>query len=265
MPQSFRVRWKKAFKHSRISPGPEGWAGLIHVENADDLTALSGQADLAVCDDTTATLSLDVPEEEPSRMLDSPSMEICKFNCIVLSKMLAETESLCEAGIRKGDRIVDVWNRRFRSLARSSRHITIVDRYALTDGAGLAGFERFAKELDGSGRNAILSVYAAIAEDADEDSASNAIAHLRPSLSRGGIQEIQLYLIHDRQFRRVHDRYVRFERSVCELGEGISVLGSRDGKVFRDCSFNFKSVLPEHRDKESFLKQVCTVGSPYLL
>lgn len=265
MPQSFRTRWKKALKHARTICGPDGWRGLQQVENIKDLDALKDCAELALVDETTAMVSLEIPEEEPGRHFSDLNLEVCKFDCVALSHKISDVEALSETGIRRGDKIVDVWNKRFRALARSSRFVTVVDRYALTDGAGLAGLERFLKELDGAGRNTCLTVFASIESCNDEDAASNALVQIRPKLSRGGIREIQLYLVPDREFRRVHDRYVRFERSVCELGEGLSVLASRDNKVFRDCSFNFKAVLPEHRDREHLLKQVCTKGSPYLL
>jgi len=265
MPQRFRVRWQKMLKHARITRGPDGWQGLCHVNGASDLQPLKDNADLALLDEVTALVSLGIPEEEPGMMISDAGLEACKFDCFALSETFKKAESLASAGIHQGERIIDVWNQRFRSLARSARHVTIVDRYALSDGVGAAGLERFIKELDGAGRETMLTIYAAIEKPGDEDIASNTLVQFRAKLSRGGIREIQLYLIPDREFRRVHDRYLRFDRSVCELGEGVSVLGSRNNKVFRDCTFNFKPSMPEHHNRETWLKQVCTKDCPYLL
>ena len=57
--------------------------------------------------------------------------------------------------------------------------------------------------------------------------------------------------------------YVRFDDAVTELGEGISVFGSRDGKVFRDCSCNLKPRELDHREGEATLRQASIPGCPY--
>lgn len=263
LPQRFRTRWQKVLKHARTSRGPDGWQGLKDIENESNINSLREHINLAIVDEATATLYLEIPEAEHNRMLAPSGIEVCKFNSVSLSDTFFRAESTARDDIRQGERISDVWNQRFRSLAKYARHVAIVDRYALTDGPGLSGFERFVKELDGNCDKASLTVYSSAFNARDVDQASAAVVALRKQLSRGGVQGIFLYLIPDRRFELIHDRYIRFDHSVCELGEGVSVMGSRNGRVYRSCSFNFKNLLPSHREKEKMLGQECVEGCPF--
>jgi len=252
-------------KVARTSMGPKGWPGLVGVETPDELSSLKGEVSAVLVDDVTALVAFGIPDEAPGTMLARFGIEACKFRCSDLATSFEDMATLASSDILQGERIINVWETRFAPLVRCSSTLVILDRYALADGPSWGGTERFLKEVDGSGKRVNVTLISAIFEQGGEDSASQTLVQLRKQLCRGGVGEIRLYCVNDRDFSKSHDRYVRFDHTVCELGEGLSVMGSKDGKVYRDCSFNAKLVTHGKRERERRLKQQSVTGCPFLI
>jgi hypothetical protein len=263
MPLRFRSRWQKAMRHARRRPAPAHWHGLVDPTSTDDLTPLQGEADVALVDPVSATLCFGVPEAEPSHISEKLGLEICRFSCVQSSTAFEEAEETARRGIREGERTADFWRDRFSRLAESCQTVTIVDRYAVKPGAAFDGLLRFMKELDRSASGGRLTLFSSVETPTEEQEVVRQLRNARKQQRQGGISTLVLYVAAADDFKKVHDRYVRFDESVCEMGVGVEVLGSRSGKVFRNCSFTLKPLDQEHRAIEASLRAVKLSRCPY--
>ena len=228
------------------------WKGVSAAEGLESLGSVATVLDLACLADESAS-PFGLNEEESIKSVGvgaGDKVELCRFSDIDQSECLGDSAQTAQRNIPKDMKIVSVWNEWFLSLAQYSKRVTIVDRYGGKDGACIGGLKRFLSELDGEvslSRERNVTLYVGYAKDTELQEISNAIVEIKKSLTRGGIKEIQLFLCRDSVFKRVsHDRFVRFDNLVCELGSGISVF---DGHTtHKNSMYTVKVCQKFHKD-----------------
>jgi hypothetical protein len=256
MPLRFRQRWEKALRYAKSRRAPNGWGGFRDVSARSDLAPLCGAADLAIASEETGVLGLNIPEQVDSDFSQELGMELCLFNAFQRSPVVEQAAVDAHAWIRRGERISDVWRNRLHRFAESCSQVTIVDRYALAQGADVHGLEWILKALDGCGRGTRVTVFAGVNDRLPRSVALESFERLKTTVNRGGVTQCTLVLVDDAQFQMVHRRYVRFDDMVCELDVGVSVFGNRNGRVYRDCTFHLQRYSADHRMRERELRQV---------
>jgi len=256
MPLRFRQRWQKALRHAKSRRAPDGWGGFLDVGTRADLKPLRGVADLAIAGEETGVLGLNISEQEGTEFSEELGLELCLFHAFQLSSVVEKAETDAHEGIRQGDRVSDVWRNRFHRFAESCSQLTVVDRYSLSHGPGIRGLEWILRAIDGCGRGTRATVFAGINDRLPRNEALQSFELLKTTVNRGGVTQWTLVLVDDAQFQMVHDRYVRFDDMVCELGVGVSVFGNRNGRVYRDCAFHLQRYSAGHRMIERNLRQL---------
>ncbi len=205
--------------------------------------------DLVCLDETRAEL-LGLAESEVSFFTPPVGPEVVRFDSLDAARVSLEMVSISEQPIQRGRKVSDVWKERFRLLASVSKFVIVVDRYA---GENLCkksdGLARFIRELDGAGKSCQLAIFTA---SKDFSAAQIAKAIQSINLARGGVREIEVNILDDRDMGvTAHDRFVRFDETVCEIGTGVEVFNGTT--VYRDASFSFK-MGDAHRETEKRLR-----------
>jgi hypothetical protein len=154
-----------------------------------------------------------------------------------------------------------VWAERFADLARLARQVVVVDRYAAqrhANGKGdPTGLRALLTRLSTTPGEKRVKVYAARRRRRTEADGAAAVAALAADLRGGAIRELRLLLAGDQEFRAyAHDRFIRFDKAVVELGSGLEVL--EDKTVARACTFSLKGESPITQETEEALRAVST-------
>ena len=259
---NLRKMWKNAIKRNRLAPGPEGWKGVRSILFKHDLNPLIQIISL-LCLDPVRGIELGLPEEEESVVLQDVEMELAHLDCAAGAQVFRKAEVLAQAPLDK-ERPQDVWNKRLNVLARSSRFVVVMDRYALSSlivndefkprRYEDSGVRRFMIELDGVGYNRPKKVcmYVGYPKDGDlNNQLEKAIDSLGADMCRGGIRELSVHFAPDPVFRdESHCRFIRFDDSVVELGTGLEVLAKPKKGRFRRSTFSLKDRTQEHMNWE---------------
>lgn len=250
--QGLRTKWQAAIKHQTRSPAPEGFPDLRSVEKADDLHSLERFVRVACLEPVRASCA---GLEDASTILDGSTLELCRFDCTTSAHTFAELEELRNRPIHKGDDCGEVWRTRFAPLVTNCKTVTVIDRYCLEDHRrfvrdkdpvkdGVSGLRRLCQGVDGSGRPHILRIFASSPEDGsmNEDAAALLLQAEMDRLGAGGMREIQLfYSLSSRVYKdAVHDRSIRFDERVCQVGYGVEVLDGRSVKKLCQFSMCFR-------------------------
>ena len=152
-----------------------------------------------------------------------------------------------------------LWRERFALPASLARNITIVDRYALVN---LAGIEAFLVFLDGSGKKTNVTIYSSYGDgnpSLSEHEAQDQVVNIRKRLARGGVGDIKLYLTDSRRFGYVeHDRFIKFDHLVVEIGSGMAVFEQNA----KSSTFSSKTEQTGHKDSLIALQKSCRAAYP---
>lgn len=128
----------------------------------------------------------------------------------------------------------------------------VIDR-----GDRYSGLRKFLVELDRCARGCVVSIFSAIKNHAMDDIRA-AVHDVEGNLARRGVREVNLHLIDNYHFGKIaHDRYVRFDRAVCEVGIGVDIFSGQ--KLQGTTTFSLKAASQAHRKIESDLRQATVV------
>ena len=267
LPQDVRKIWQEAFKVGRSLPGAESCPSLENVQSLSDLKPIAAKVRLACLEKDRYYLALDLdPDKADVTMVyTDPAIEVARFDFADRAKAFREAEDVGGQSIEGNCKVANLWNERFGTLASYSSNLIIVDQHALKDGNSINGLEHLLILLDGSARRCAVHLYCSYGYDASgnperlEDLAEKLRA-IRSKLSRGGVprSEIHLHATHFGDFRiYAHDRYLRFDAHVFEIGVGVEVFfPSPDGCVCRRTTSAFKRRNPFHDKTESHLRSM---------
>jgi hypothetical protein len=278
LPADLRKIWQEFLtsngRFRRVSSPCAEWRGISAEDGVRSLASVAQILDVACISDENAQTKFGVPEEANVAIVSSGGrdVELCRFSCVDQAKAFATARGGLFCYIEQGTRIVDVWRNQFGPLARYSTRCVAVDRYAGSDGPSWDGLCRFLTELDapaGPGKKRPVTLFIGFQKDPDLAKISNGLAQVRRGLSRGGVGEITLHLIHDGAFGRLsHGRHVRFDERVCEFDAGMSLFaGSQGGHAitFKGCQFTVKPYTREHERVEKALCEATHSDYPQTL
>ena len=236
LPQKIRPLW-----HAVLGRDPRlllacgnGWDGNVTPNN---IKQLDGVAQVALVDDTRAEVDFGLAEE----VLSSPAqgvsnVEICRILAVAHAKTFQDALARAATHIEPRETFKEIWAERFQSLACAPiKRVVIVDRFAIGQlfnppRQQLAGLDRFLRLLDadasGSRHVTLYSSWADLsrATGMDEIEAELKLLISRSRLRRGTIKQLKVVMLPNPVFGDVaHDRFVRFERLVWDIGLGLKV------------------------------------------
>ncbi|MEB3198154.1 MAG: hypothetical protein VKP62_13220 [Candidatus Sericytochromatia bacterium] len=234
LPTPLRKRWQQGLMQNR-------WA-------------LADQADLHCVTPAQAAASGLTPTQISLRPAGQP--ETCRFDCADRALGFQQARAQAHLGIPAGTRVQELWERKFAALLAQARHVVLVDRYALaahldTRRAQPSGLARLLRELDGLTRPVNVTLYTQL-----WSGHRTALKQLAAGLTQGGIREWRVRLAQDETFvRHAHDRHLRIDRTLIQLGKGIEVLAGE--YVFGASDYDLKPFTPFARQREEELRRAC--------
>jgi hypothetical protein len=257
LPQSARTLWKQVLRRAWLRPCREPWTGVLELDNnPGSLAGVEKEIDLLCLDETRMA----VLREELQR--GTPSVELSDLQGFDNSEAFERAHELSQK--RTGGMSVQkLWQERFALPASLARNITIVDRFALADGEGINGLEAFLVQLDGAGKKTNVTLYSSFGDEKlrlSEHDAQERVVTIRKRLARGGVGDIKLFLTDSRRFGYVeHDRFIKFDHLVFEIGSGMAVF---NGPKVKQSTFSSKTEQDGHKDTLIALQKLCSAVYP---
>lgn len=212
------------------------WSGDISMSGSA-LGELATIAAVALIDDAKAEVEFGFAAAELSKKFPAHSdVEICRLLGAANAQAFKEARLKAGTHIPQGQTYTVLWAERFGSLARAPiKQVSIVDRYAISQHfecpqGRLSGLERFIRELnnDASGPR-YLTIYSAWTNELKtiqvqlEEVKTRTIAIIS-HLSPNKIKRVKVLMLPNAAFGDIHhDRYVRFEEYVWDIGLGLKV------------------------------------------
>jgi len=234
--QDTRKLWQLSTRRNRKrAVSAADWPVLTATKSVEELNPLAAYAQLA-CLEPVRAVVFGLPEDETCFRMDGCAIEICRFDAADQSEGFKDAETLSRQSVEVGELAKDVWRTRFMALARFSEQVVVVDPYCVLQheaslaggNRGPSGLHRLLTELDATGLPHRVKIFAAADKDGrpDEARAEQLIQAEWRQMARGGVREIELrWGLSNHGFVSVaHDRYVRFDKAMLNLGGGIEVL-----------------------------------------
>ena len=274
LPTDLRKNWELAIlKLPRIKSKNDNWDGCLSKINILDFLENSS---IAIIQEDTASKEFDIPEKDYSLIFPTKagSCEVLKFPYVTRSKILQCTKDLYNSHIEIKEPFNKIWLERFHwlSAAENINHISIIDRYALqnsfenTQANEISGIDRFINLLNRSATSKkYIRLFTSWGSNRREDYGDwvenifieKLVNSLRSHLGNQ-IREISLEILKNSDFSTEnHDRHIRFEDYVWDIGKGLYCL---HGSVYckEKISTSFKSGLTlskEYKLKEDNLSR----------
>ena len=145
------------------------------------------------------------------------------------SKEFMRAEDLSKKHIAIGERIVDLWQERFQSLAKHSQDVAIVDQWAVRNN-NIQGLLRLLRFLNQDSNGCRITIYSS-----PQSGSTSAIENIRRRLwyeaARFDIRKvirIEVRLFDNSEFGLyAHDRHIRFDHRVIGVGRGLDIFNSQ--------------------------------------
>ena len=177
--------------------------------------------EVAILEEVRAA-ELDIPEGESKYCHD---VEVVRLPDLDMSVEFERSESRGRDRIRINKPVENLWRERFQRLAEHSHEIVIVDSYALRDN-DIPGTARLLGLLDRDSRGCEVTLYASPRTELPEDTESirRKLLCTARQFNEGGIRNLAVRLHPEDDFRLyAHDRHIRFDRNVLQIGRGVRV------------------------------------------
>lgn len=184
------------------------------------------------------------------------TQEICRYDFADRTVSLTRARGEAHQGIPAGETVQSTWERKLKRLLSCARHVVLVDRYALEghmapNRTPPSGLERLLRELDALPDRVTFTLYTQ-----PRANYKRALERLAEQYTGGGLREWRVRLVADEVFSRyAHDRHLRVDRALVQLGKGIEVLAGIH--VFAASDFDLKPFSPFARAREEELRRAC--------
>ena len=215
----------------------------------ETLASFGDEFEVAVLEESRVA-ALEVPDGESRRY---GKVEGIRLRDVDISEEFSLSETLGNAPIDIGESTEDIWSRRFQRFAAHSRHVVVVDRYAVRK---LDGILRLLRWLDRDARRCRVTVYSCPdAKGGGARSLEGRIEAEAAGFSGRGLESVGVRLFRDKDFQRyAHDRHLRFDNSVFRIGRGMAIF---EREWTRDATDVHFVVLPSgtREKKETDLEQ----------
>jgi hypothetical protein len=249
LPQDLRKRWQEALERHRHR-AVSGWRALDQARSLAEVVVLRSHIELACLEQQR--YGHIAGAIQPDQMDQSP-VELCSLDHIDQTNRFCGARQLARQAIAEKTDINRLWTERFARLVEQTKLVVVVDRYAVVRHWHFdrkkqrSGLEFLLAELHACRRRRrTVIIYAAADKTgaASDGELAASVQHTVQSLGRGAVQEVQLFIGPDKLFgAKARDRYLRFDRAVCELGHGLEVL--EGDQVQHRCAFALRSLHDE--------------------
>lgn len=265
LPQKYRLRWQIALKNFPMHESRSHWTGSIDRKNLGEVAV---SAEVAFVDNTRAEAEFDFSVDELSKSSClSTAAEVCRFTAAPHSEVIKTAQNRALSPILIKEPYEEIWKERFYRLAVAPlKRIFIVDRFALSEHfehhqsmlTGVSGLKRFLRLLDRDSDGArYVTLYSAKVDSLvkrDSGEIQKELRETMANLPKKNIKLLKLNLLPNSAFAKpAHDRYIRFEKYVWDLGHGLKVFEGPYAQVHSKASFKTGKFIDEYRDGESSL------------
>lgn len=279
MPQRVKKLWQEAFRRNRKTlvrfclPDLET---LYEIERVRDFV---GKANLLCLEHTKADLLADMAGMDGYDGKFHPpgiAIEVVRFGDSDQSESFIDARQFGNRPIAQGERVDDVWRERFAPLLDIYKHGALVDKYALIEHDDISykddktirsGIFKLLSELGSHEIPHYFKIIAAtnVLKKQSHEYFESMLTKLLKEVNRGGIRRLEFYGLHERAFSHVyHDRFLRFEKTICTLGYGINVLTG--ATVPKMCDFSIKTdevSVKQYNEKQQQLQKQAKLSVIY--
>lgn len=261
LPQALRKDWKASLVSNRTTRIPDNWKGFGSVSSSIDLLILKERIDLACLKDARAEC-VGLSKGSTSCMLNDTEFEICRFADADQSRAFKGAVFLAEEGILTGIPINKLWKDRFSKLSQFAKHVAVVDRYAVKElcrdnRKNKSGLWNLVNFLNSDSQDSSVTIFSTISDDLTRAEVQESLNELFQGTKLVGIRELTIRLGKEHIFKKeVHDRWIRFDNTVCEIGIGLSVF--RGHETMKASTFTAKSRTRFTRYVENYLSENCS-------
>jgi hypothetical protein len=233
LPQNLRPLWQEILERVPLAACGNGWDGAVSTTN---LLSFANTAQLAFVDDTRAEVEFSFGDDCDEKIQTAGNIDVSVCRLLAANQAKAFQAALAIAGthIETGDTFQTIWETRFKLLAIAPiKRVCIVDRYAVSQHimcpqTKLSGLERFLRLLDANATSPRhISLYSAWTADLYGKTIDDIDTDVRQVLRRlpnKNVKRLKINMVPNAGFREdSHDRFVRFEDYVWDLGLGLEV------------------------------------------
>lgn len=236
LPQNLRALWKEVLERVPLRSCGATWSGAV---TATALPQVVEVARLALVDDACAEVEFGMAIDADGQCLQIDSeRRVDIYRLLMANQAPAFKDAIARSGVHveAGETFRAIWDARFEALAAAPlKRVAIVDRFAvsrhyeqdLTN--GLSGLERFMRLLDTAANGPRhVTVFSAWTAELHGKTMADIEADARLLFGRlpvRQIKRIRVVMAPNSAFRvDGHDRFVRFEDYVWDVGTGIQIL-----------------------------------------
>ena len=269
LPQGVRHLWLEMLERAPVHAFGDGWDGAVIQANLATLATTTG---LALVDDTRAEVEFGIDEDSAETSVATPNgdMDVCRLQTANQARSFRDAMRLSGTHIEAVDTYQQIWESRFKHLAIAPlKQISVVDRYAITKHrlcphTRLSGLERFARLLDATATGPrYLTVYSAWTAEIHGVDIVDVEADLREILQRcpnNNVRLIKVVMVGHGAFgAEGHDRFIRFENHVWDLGLGLEVFEGPAAQRRSSAAFKAGVVVAGYKQVEQNLSGVVGV------
>ncbi|KAB0467854.1 hypothetical protein HX787_00390 [Pseudomonas tolaasii] len=235
LPVKFRQRWVDAFYYGKRAEVDREWWEFGGYESFEKLCELNSVFKTAFTDESVGfVLSGD---ETSKKICKETGFEMLGAGVCSESWHIGNSLYLSRSDILESDTAESVWENRFAGLARFSKKITIVDRYFFESIWRSAqsnkidpALNNFFKFLSLLGKKFNVKIISHGGERYGEfHCAVSSVfqkARMKSPKVAAAFESLTLISSTEDFFKREsHDRFIGFDRHVCQVGNGMRVLG----------------------------------------
>ena len=210
--------------------------------------------ELALIEETRASLVFEFP---PPSTKCFEGIEVAIWPDISASEKFKAAGKLANNDIEKGTSIDDLWAERFQMLAKVSKQITIVDRYAAwnfyDDQDDLLNLLQF---LENDSSKCYVTIYSSPNTNRtyiESDDIGKKLLHMVSGLQN--IEKVTLHMSPNYVFNTDgHGRYIRFGEITCAIDIGIEIFRYPNTRKTSLFSFKSSQFADQRRNNEYTLR-----------
>ena len=242
---SVKTLWLCALKHNESRHKRQDLGINFNDLSDHTINSMANSCDL-VCLSSIREQTLLAPDKQCLHLLND-TLEFCDFQVADLSCKVKKADSLAARMIPETLTPEEIWKERFDSLARSSRYITIVDRYAAEntrlpiDDSELGFFIKTLNSTDLKFSLILITGYPSHTHVRQWLEDLKDFSKKQQSLKAFNVNVVGNF------GSKFHGRFIRFEQLIVELDTGLEVFKPNRR---RPSMFSMKAVMPEHTQVE---------------
>ena len=228
---TLRKIWKDAWMHVLKQTRNAYRSVPVDGTRMEGWNAIASRADLASY--SFIDMALLKQQRADDLGISQGSPELCgnvegaRIHDVDQTSRVRDSALLSQEDIERDIQIVDLWTKRFERFAKTSREVSIVDKYAFQKGT-IDGLYQFLNLLNRDSESSRVIIYTSPGKAAHP---STEIARIETSIRKetetftgSGIGTIEIRFLRDGLFRiDGHDRHVRFDNNIFNIGVGIMI------------------------------------------